>query len=75
LRTVLLLNVGLYLGLNFAFFRFPWPWIPWTARTPNALFFLLAAGVLVWIGLDAGRRSPPVADGVASPRRDSGPTA
>jgi len=75
LRTVLLLNVGLYLGLNFAFFRFPWPWIPWTARTPNALFFLLAAGVLAWIGLEAGRCRPAVTGGVESPRRDASPTA
>jgi hypothetical protein len=25
--------------LNFAFFRFPWPWETWTARTPNSLFY------------------------------------
>ena len=64
LRSTLLLNVGLYFGLNFAFFRFPWPWMPWTARTPNALFFLLAAGVLVWVGLGAHRGS------AAAPERD-----
>jgi len=59
LRPVLLSTVGLYFGLNFAFFHFPWPWNPWTARTPNALFFMLAAGVLVWMGFDAGRRGSP----------------
>jgi hypothetical protein len=55
--------------------RFPWPWIPWTARTPNALFFLLAAGVIAWIGLQAGRCRPAVTGGVESPRRDASPTA
>ncbi len=55
LKSVLLLNVGLYFGLNFAFFQFPWPWLPWTARTPNALFFLVAAALLVWIGIGDGR--------------------
>ncbi|MBL9139879.1 MAG: hypothetical protein JNK85_28670 [Verrucomicrobiales bacterium] len=40
-RSALLLSVWLYFGLNFAFFRFPWPWNPWTARTPNALVFLV----------------------------------
>lgn len=59
LRPVLLLNVGLYFGLNFAFFQFPWPWLAWTARTPNALFFLVSAGVLVWMGLEEGTRPSP----------------
>lgn len=75
LRRVLLLNVGLYLGLNFAFFRFPWPWMPWTARTPNALFFLLAAGVLAWICFKSGRQSPPVSAAMEAPRRVASPTA
>ena len=66
LRSVLLLNVGLYFGLNFAFFQFPWPWLPWTGRTPNTLFFLMAAGILVWMGLDAGRGAALVDEGVAS---------
>ncbi len=33
-------------GLNFAFFQFPWPWLPWTARTPNALAFALCLAAL-----------------------------
>lgn len=32
LRLMLLLNVGLYFGLNFAFFQFPWPWLPWPTK-------------------------------------------
>lgn len=35
----LLLCTWLYFGLNFAFFRFPWPWQEWTTRTPNAIIF------------------------------------
>ncbi len=41
---VLLLAVTwLYFGLNFAFFQFPLPWLSWTARTPNAIFYFIAA--------------------------------
>ncbi|HOW67636.1 MAG TPA: hypothetical protein PK256_20345 [Verrucomicrobiota bacterium] len=50
-RETLLWATWLYFGLNFAVFRFPWPWSPWTARTPNALvFFVCALGLTacVW---------------------------
>jgi hypothetical protein len=49
LAASLVLVVWLYFGLNFAFFRFPWPWAAWTARTPNALVFTLYAAGLTWI--------------------------
>lgn len=42
-RRALLLNTWLYFGLNYAFFRFPWPWEKWTVRTPNSLAFTLCA--------------------------------
>ncbi len=32
-----------YFALNFAFFRFPWPWKPWTSRTPSAIIFIVYA--------------------------------
>ncbi len=35
----LLLATWMYFLLNFAFFRWPWPWAAWTIRTPNALIF------------------------------------
>lgn len=47
-RGGLLLTTWLYFGLNFAFFDFPWPWQPWTARTPNALAYTLCALGLTW---------------------------
>jgi hypothetical protein len=37
----------LYFGLNSAFFRFPWPWLPWSTRTPNFLFYTFALGALL----------------------------
>jgi hypothetical protein len=43
--------VWLYFGLNFAVFQFPWPWAEWTARTPNALVFLVCAAGLTWLAL------------------------
>jgi hypothetical protein len=42
-RTSLLVSTWLYFGLNFAFFRFPWPWREWTGRTPNGLIFAVCA--------------------------------
>ncbi len=43
LAPLLLLVTWLYWGMNFAFFRFPWPWETWTARTPNGLAFTVCA--------------------------------
>jgi hypothetical protein len=42
-REGLLISTWLYFGLNFAFFRFPWPWAPWTGRTPSAIIFMVCA--------------------------------
>ncbi|KAB2675241.1 MAG: hypothetical protein DVB31_00735 [Verrucomicrobia bacterium] len=53
LRPTLVTMAWLYFGLNLAFFRFPWPWAEWTARTPNALVFLACAIVVTLL---AGRR-------------------
>ncbi len=39
LRIMLFVTAWLYFWLNFAFFKFPWPWQDWTARTPNAVVF------------------------------------
>lgn len=43
LRSGLLLTTWVAFGLNFAFFRYPWPWQEWTFRTPNMLVFLVCA--------------------------------
>jgi hypothetical protein len=48
-RRALLVTTWLYFCLNFAFFRFPWPWSQWTSRTPNAMAFTICA-----LGLTAG---------------------
>lgn len=51
LCPVLLTATWLYFGLNYAFFHFPWPWTPWTYRTPNAIVFTLCAialTILAW---------------------------
>jgi len=42
-RRALLLTTWIYFSLNFAFFRFPWPWAEWTGRTPNGIIFTLCA--------------------------------
>lgn len=47
----LLFCTWLYFALNFAFFRYPWPWLKWTDRTPNALVFLVCAAGLTWLAL------------------------
>lgn len=60
LGPVLLLTTWLYFGLNFAFFRFPWPWQPWTIRRPHALVFLGCAVGLTFAAWTAARRRRPV---------------
>lgn len=50
-RPCLAIAAWLYFGLNFAFFRFPWPWEPWTARTPNAIIYTLCLIGLSWVAL------------------------
>lgn len=55
-RWALLFNTWLYFALNFAFFRFPWPWEQWTARTPNAMAFTICVLGLTLACLVLGRR-------------------
>ena len=49
IRTTLIVTTWLYFGLNFAFFRYPWPWSEWTGRTPHTLIFTVCA-----VGLTLG---------------------
>ncbi len=51
LSPVLLAVTWLYFGLNYAFFKFPWPWTAWTARTPNAIIYTICAFALTWAAL------------------------
>jgi hypothetical protein len=51
LALVLCLNVWVYFLLNQAFFRWPWPWEPWTNRTLHGLIYFacaLALTALAW---------------------------
>ncbi len=66
LRPALLLAGWLYFGLNYAFFQFPWPWGPWTARTPNALVYTVCLAGLTWLAL---RKSPGESPGAAAGNR------
>ena len=63
---MLLATAGMYFGLNYAFFRFPWPWQPWTARTPNSLFFIVALLALLALAHRRGKTSGSDADGRVS---------
>ena len=45
-RWSLLITTWTYFGLNFAFFRFPWPWEEWTGRTASGLVFTFCTFVL-----------------------------
>ena len=50
----------LFTGLNFAFFRFPWPWEEWTGRTPSGILLgICAAGLLLAVMQSALRVKPP----------------
>ncbi len=52
-RPTLLLCSWIYFLLNYAYFKFPWPWAEWTGRTPNGIIFtvfvicLTAAALLI----------------------------
>jgi hypothetical protein len=55
LRTLLLLTAWMYFLLNYAFFRFPWPWAEWTGRTPSAIIFTVCIIGLTGAALFAGK--------------------
>jgi hypothetical protein len=55
-RRALLLSAWFYFALNYAFFRFPWPWEKWTPRTPNAIVFTGCVAGLTLACLLIGRR-------------------
>ena len=57
LRPVLLVATWLYFGLNWTFFHLPWPWVPWTSRTPNGLAFAVCALGLTGLALFGGREA------------------
>ncbi|RIK88947.1 MAG: hypothetical protein DCC67_00230 [Planctomycetota bacterium] len=68
-RQGLLLASWLYFWLNFGFFRFPWPWMAPTPRTPSAIVFS-ACLLLLTAACFAGRlggpgAKPPAAGGFA----------
>jgi hypothetical protein len=45
----LLFCAWVFFLLNYAFFRFPWPWEEWTGRTPNAIVFMVCIVALTWL--------------------------
>ena len=55
-REGLLLATWFFFGMNLVFFRFPWPWDPWTGRTPSAIIFTICAIALTAAALFRGRR-------------------
>ena len=55
-RIGLLLSTWVYFLLNYAFFRFPWPWAQWTGRTPNGIIFTVCAVGLTLAALFARRQ-------------------
>ena len=55
-RIELLLTTWMYFLLNYAFFRFPWPWAQWTGRTPNGIIFTVCAVGLTLAAIIGARR-------------------
>lgn len=56
-RVALPVAAWIYFALNFAFFDFPWPWQPWTVRTPNAVAFAICVAGLTYAALRPRRRA------------------
>ena len=59
LRQALLLSTWTYLGLNFAFWGYPWPWKGAGAQTATGAFFNLCAVILTLTALTYARRTAP----------------
>jgi hypothetical protein len=57
----LVLVTWLYFGLNFRFFRLPWPWQEWTGRTPSTIIFLVCSLALTAAAVGFGRRRESIA--------------
>jgi hypothetical protein len=58
-RVALLFTTWTYLGLNFAVFEYPWPWVAWTSRTLHALVFVACAVVVTASVVAPDRPLPP----------------
>jgi hypothetical protein len=56
LHRTLLLTTWLFFVLNFAFFRYPWPWSDWTSRTPNAVVYTMCAVGLTLLANEVRRQ-------------------
>lgn len=59
LGPLVLFTAWLYFLLNYAFFRFPWPWTEWTGRTPNGIIFTVCVLGLTIMVLAGMRGKPP----------------
>jgi hypothetical protein len=57
--TGLVVATWLYFGLNFAFFRVPWPWNDWTGRTPSGIIFLICSVSLTLAAVCVDTRPKP----------------
>ena len=55
LVPLLLFYAWVFFLLNYAFFRFPWPWASWTVRTPNALVYTVCVFGLTALALRCWR--------------------
>jgi hypothetical protein len=57
-RRALLLSAWTLFLLNYAFFRFPWPWTTWTGRTPNGIIFTVCVLGLTALALRRKEDAP-----------------
>ncbi len=73
-RWSLVLMTWMYFYLNWAFFRYPWPWEGWTNRTPHGLIFLFCALCLTAVALLKHRHvgRPPL-DATVAPGNEPKP--
>lgn len=59
LWRAVLANTWIYFLLNFAFFRYPFPWSEWTSRTPNGILFTIAAvGLTLMVYFSSKEEAP-----------------
>jgi hypothetical protein len=48
-------SAWMFFSLNWAFFRFPWPWADWTGRTPSGIIYIVCVAALSTLCVLASR--------------------
>ena len=51
IRETMVYSTVFYFIMNWAIFRFPWPWAEWTGRTPSGIIFSMCAASIILLAI------------------------